>query len=93
MHHHMPKSEQQAERIKSSGVGLLTTWSPTIYFKSSVYIPISCLDSILRMKMFYRQMDGSLRMEVLIVLRNLLEVASFVRFFFSSKIRLGVYRS
>jgi hypothetical protein len=68
-------SEQQTERIKSSGLGMTTKWSPQEFILNHPvlhphrYLSIQYLE-------FYRQLDGSLRMEVLIVLLNLLRAVS-----------------
>ena len=76
-------SEQQAERIKSSGLGMMTKWSPQHFVLNHpvLHFPIvTCPGSIL--KNFYRQLDGSLHMEVLIVLPNLLRAVSPCKGFF-----------
>ena len=75
-------SEQMAERIKSSGLGMITKWSPQQYILNHPVLHpkrylIQCLE-------FHRLRDGSFRMEVLIVLLNLLRAVSpckdFLRF-------------
>ena len=84
-------SEQLIEIVKSSGLGKLTAWSPQQFILNHpvLYIPIfTCPDSILTIKFFYRQPDGSFPMVVLIVLQNLLGAVSlckvFLRFIYNS---------
>ena len=77
-------SEQLAEKIKLSGLGLITKWSPQQFILNHpVFHPsfFTCLGSVLES---HRRLDGLLRMEALIVLLNLLRAVSpckdFIRF-------------
>ena len=68
-------SEHLTERIQSSGLGMMTKWSPQQFILNH---PV--LNPILLVQAHYlgfnRQLDGLFRMEVLIVLLNLLRAVS-----------------
>ena len=86
-------SEKQAERIQSSGLGMIAKWTPQQFILNHPVLHPNCLLVQAQYLGFYRQLDGSFRMEVLIVLLNLLRVVSpckdldFLRF----TTRLGIY--
>ena len=96
-------SEQVIEKVKSSSLGKLTTWSPQQYILNHpvlTFISVftsSCpgLLVILTIKLFCRQPDGLFPIVVLIVLLNLLGAASLCKIFlrFILITHLGVYLS
>ena len=64
--------------------------STAIYFKSpGIYIQLLLAQAPSQYLEFYRQLDGSLRMEVLIVLLNLLRAESPCKDFLRFTIHLG----
>ena len=77
-------SEQQAERIKLSGLGMPTTWSPQQFILNHpvLYSFFFLYLSWWYLNYFRRQLDGLLRMEVLTVLLNLLGVVFPCKVFF-----------
>jgi hypothetical protein len=81
-------SEQQVERIKLSGLGMLTTWSPQQFILNHPVLYLLVLAECL-VNYFRRQLDGLLRMEVLMALPNLLGAVSPCKVFlqFSSSRR------
>ena len=83
-------SERVIEKVKSSNLGKLTTWSPQQFILNHpVLYPyfILVLAHILKIKFFYRQLDGSFPTVVLIVLLNLLGAV------FLCKVFLRIYNS
>ena len=88
-------SEQLIEKVKSSGVGKLTTWSPQQFILNHPvlypYLYFTCPDSILTIKYFYRQPDGSFPTAVSIVLLNLLGAVSLCNVLHSIITHLGTY--
>ena len=77
-------SEQLIEKVKSSGLGKLTSWSPQQFILNHpVLYPFffTCLGSVLTIKSFFRQPDGSSPTVVLTVLQNLLEAVSHCKIF------------
>ena len=83
-------SEQLIGKVKSSGLGKLATWSPQQFILNHpVLYPLFLLVSILTIKPFYRQPDGSFLMVVLMALLNLLGAVSLCKLFLSSTTHLG----
>ena len=84
-------SERLIEKVKSSGIGKLTTWSPQQFILNHPvlypYFFLTCLAHIVTIKFVYRQLDGSFLTVVLIVLLNLLGAVSLCKVF------LGFYNS
>ena len=74
-------SEKQAERIQSSGLGLITKWSPQQFILNHPVLHLIYYFVRAQYLEFHRPLDGSLHMEVLIVSLNLLRAVSHCRNF------------
>ena len=68
-------SEQLVERVQSSGLGIITKWCPQQFILNHSVLHPNCYLSGLNIWIPFRRLDGLLRMEVLIVLLNLLRAA------------------
>ena len=84
-------SEQLAERIQSSGLGMLIKWSPQQFVLNHPVLHPTCYLSQAQYLEFRRQLDGLFLMEVLIVLLNLLRAVSPCKDFLRFTTHLGIY--
>ena len=84
-------SEKQAEIIQSSGLGLITKWSPQQFILNH---PVSHLIYYFvrtQYLEFHRSLDSSLHMEVFVALLNLLRAVSHCKNVLQFPTHLGVF--
>ena len=84
-------SEQLVERVQSSGMGIITKWCPQQFILNHSVLHPNCYLSGLNIWIPFRRLDGLLRMEVLIVLLNLLRAVSPCKYSLQFRTHLNIY--